>query len=352
VSKLSARAEELENSFRRTNDLVAFLGSNQPVFFENEVGMHRQIERVIDGVLSRSPAQPLFRARASHCLTVLAYHAINDPDSFGVHMKYLRRWMHPVSLDDVIQAVKGRELPKNAVLVTFDDNSATIVEHALPLLVEQGLPAVAFVVAGLLEAGLVPWFTEVEELVRHGGRVAGLAETTPEAIKRHLKQIPDDQRSVAIEELRQTSVAKTVVEDQLQLDDLPVLESAGIVVGNHSLTHPCLPKCSGEKIQMEVKGAHDIIEGALGHPPRSFAYPNGDCDDRVVDAVSDLGYEVAFLFDHRLNSLPLEDPFRVSRVRVNSTTTLDRFRLIVSGLHPAIHHSRPDSKRSAATGAY
>ena len=33
-------------------------------------------------------------------------------------------------------------------------------------------------------------------------------------------------------------------------------------------------------------------------------------------------------------------PLRLSRVRVNSDTSLDRFAIILSGLHPALHHAR------------
>jgi hypothetical protein len=49
---------------------------------------------------------------------------------------------------------------------------------------------------------------------------------------------------------------------------------------------------------------------------------------------------VAFLFDHRVNPATPGHPLRISRVRVNDHTSLDRFAVIVSGLHPALHHAR------------
>ncbi len=85
--------------------------------------------------------------------------------------------------------------------------------------------------------------------------------------------------------------------------------------------------------------SHALLSEAIGHPPTAFAYPNGDEDDRVVAAVDRAGYRVAFRFDHRLAVTPSADRLRVGRVRVATTTTLDRFRMIVTGLHPALHHA-------------
>lgn len=113
-----------------------------------------------------------------------------------------------------------------------------------------------------------------------------------------------------------------------------------MAVGNHTMTHPCLPRCRDDKAAEEVERAHRQLTKAIGHPPRSFAYPNGDWDERVERLLAEVGYEAAFLFDHRHNPAMPRHPLRISRLRVNSTTKLDRFATIVSGLHPALHHAR------------
>ena len=89
--------------------------------------------------------------------------------------------------------------------------------------------------------------------------------------------------------------------------------------------------------------AHAALVDALGHAPTAFAYPNGDCDARTREAVDACGYEIAFLFDHRLSPAVPTDRLRVSRLRVDSTTSLDRLSTIVSGLHPAMHRLRGGS---------
>ena len=127
---------------------------------------------------------------------------------------------------------------------------------------------------------------------------------------------------------------------QLQREELPVLEAGGITVGNHTLTHPCLHQCDETTIRHELEASQRILAEALGHAPRTLAYPNGDHDPRVRRAVAELGFEAAFLFDHRLSAKPPEDPLRISRLRVNADTPMDRFKIILSGLHPALHRLR------------
>ena len=301
--------------------------------------MNRTIEALFDSALCRSPAQLVSHWWASRRLTVLAYHDISAPRQFEEHLNYLAAEMHPVTLEQVISTLNGRQaLPERAVLITFDDGHRSVFDTAMPMLRDRSVPAVVFVIAGLLDTQRPPWWVEVKELAHRGGKVRKLSGLSPENLVRALKGVDNDMRLAAIEELRKTASASPPSLPQLRPEELPILESAGIAIGNHTLTHPSLPRCSDQKIKDEIRQAHHTLAEALGHSPRAFAYPGGDVDERAVQALKGLGYEAAFLFDHRLSSLPPPDPLRISRVRVNSHTSLNRFKIILSGLHPAIHH--------------
>lgn len=295
---------------------------------------------VAQAALARSPIQRVARCRAAQRLAVLAYHGVDDADSFARQLDWLVRFTRPVTLDDVIDAAAGRiTLPDHAALVTFDDGQRSVLELGLPLLQERGIPAVVYVVAGLL-GGVVPfWWREVEDLWDGGGRVAGIHAESGRELVRALKHVPDGRRRSALAELRKTAPTRAAPASHLEWAELSVLEAGGVAVGNHSLTHPCLPRAGDEVIRHEVDEAHRRLSEALGRPPRSFAYPNGDVDDRTVAAVQRAGYDIAFLFDHRLASLPIEDPLRTSRLRIGSTATPDRLSIILSGLHPALLHA-------------
>jgi peptidoglycan/xylan/chitin deacetylase (PgdA/CDA1 family) len=292
-------------------------------------------------LLRWSPVQVAFMLQAVRRLAVLAYHGIDDPVSFRRQLTYLGRLMQPVSAEDLLAAVyEGRQLPSRAVLLTFDDGHRSVLESGLPLLAERGFPAVAFVVAGVLDTDTPFWWAEVEHLVGKGGRAERLGARTPAATVSALKKLPDGERLAVIEELRASAEGPPLRTPQLRREELPVLEAAGVAVGNHTLTHPCLPRCDDDKAVAEVERSHRLLADALGHAPLTFAYPNGDWDPRAEAALAAAGYRAGFLFDHRVSPPTPPHPLRISRLRVNSTTSLGRFSMILSGLHPALHRVR------------
>jgi len=303
--------------------------------------LKKQIEAFVDSVLSKSPAQSLSSWKSARKLAVLAYHGVDDPAQFEKQMEVLARTMQPISLHQYTEAMaKQTPLPDRAVLVTFDDGARSILESGAPILKRYGIPAVAYVVAGVLDSNQPLWWNEVKELIRRGGSTEVVKADSPENIVRELKKVPDTRRLDAIAELRATSGVAASPARQLQRNELIELERSGIAVENHSMTHPIFPKCPEEKIREEILQAHAILTNALGHPPTTFAFPNGDADHRATSIFAELGYAAAFLFDHKISAHPPEDRYHISRVRVNSTTGLNRFRTILSGLHPALHQWR------------
>jgi peptidoglycan/xylan/chitin deacetylase (PgdA/CDA1 family) len=99
-----------------------------------------------------------------------------------------------------------------------------------------------------------------------------------------------------------------------------------------------LDHCSDETVKEEIVRTHDFLVD-VGIAPSSFAYPNGNFDPRAAQVLKELEYEAAFLFDHRIGTFPVVDRLQISRIRVDSTTSVNRLRIILSGLHPALHHA-------------
>jgi peptidoglycan/xylan/chitin deacetylase (PgdA/CDA1 family) len=302
--------------------------------------MNARTESWLDVALRLSPAQPFFHWTASRKLAVLAYHGVDQPERFEEHLDVLRRTAYVVSLEEALDVFEGRRsLPRRAVLITFDDGHRSVLDVGMPMLRERGLPAVVFVVAGVVDTDRPFWWAEVEDLVARGGSVRGMSQGSGRQVVSALKRASDDERRAALEELRGI-VGPTTPMAQLTGPELRTLESAGVAVGNHAWSHPCLGRCSDTVLRREIEDAHAALTSILGHPPHAFAYPDGQYDPRAADVLGELGYRAAFVFDHRLSDSRPRDPLAVSRLRVNSTTTLDRFQTIASGLHPAIHRAR------------
>lgn len=292
-----------------------------------------------DAVLDRSPLQAAWRRASEGALAVLTYHQIPDAGTFARQMDLLIEMREPVDLATVVEALDGRPLPSRAALVTFDDLDRSVLDNALPALRERGVPAAAFVVAGHLDTDSPFWWEEAEALAAAGGRATGFTGGSPAELVRHLKTVPNGERLAAIEELRETARTPAPRRRHVQTDELRRLEREGVAIGNHTVSHPCLPRCSKPEIHREVAEGHERLAAALGHPPLAFAYPNGDEDPRVTAAVGATGYRAAFLFDHRLCRWPPKDPLRLSRLRTNPRAGAHRFRTILSGLHPFLHHA-------------
>ena len=89
-------------------------------------------------------------------------------------------------------------------------------------------------------------------------------------------------------------------------------------------------------IDREVAGSREALADILGQPPMAFAYPNGDHDGRSRRAVSRAGYAVAFGFDHRLSPIPADDPYAISRLRMNEHAS--REPSANGGVRPAPRH--------------
>jgi peptidoglycan/xylan/chitin deacetylase (PgdA/CDA1 family) len=155
-----------------------------------------------------------------------------------------------------------------------------------------------------------------------------------------MKTLADADRLAVLEELRAAAPLPAARCAQLTASDLLTLQAGGVEVENHTWSHPLLDRCDDQTVRNEIERAHHALVAALGRPPRAFAFPNGNWDHRAEQVLEHLGYRAGFLFDHRLCADVAEQPLRMSRVRVDSHTSLDRFAIITSGLHPALHHRR------------
>lgn len=307
--------------------------------------MRAPVRSALDHALRRSPAQAYFHRRAANRLAVLAYHGVDDRATFAHQLDFLVRTARSVSLEDVVAAAYGRRpLASHSVLITFDDGHRSVLDNAVPELTVRGIPAVAFLIAGSLDGEEPFWWVEVEQLVAAGARVGGVpaaVEAAPPATwVRWLKTVDDRARRTVIGRLRMSADRPADRTPQLRGEELRALETAGIRVGNHTLTHPCLDRCDTEAVRREIRDSHAVLSAALGRAPSAFAYPNGNWDGRAEAELKAAGYEVGFLFDHRLSTTPQAAPFRISRLRVSDSTPTDRFATILSGLHPAVHHAR------------
>jgi peptidoglycan/xylan/chitin deacetylase (PgdA/CDA1 family) len=138
---------------------------------------------------------------------------------------------------------------------------------------------------------------------------------------------------------------------QLTSDELRTWLGAGNEVGNHTWDHPCLDQCPEIEQLNQIRSAHAWLTSLMGAPPTMFAFPNGNPSPAARAELLRLNYSTAVLFDHRLTRLDHADPLLLSRLRVNATAPLGRFRLTLAGIrHPRTVGVKPARREPVANG--
>lgn len=247
-------------------------------------------------------------------LVVLALHDMPSREITRDDLRAVREVAQPVDLDAVLAAHRGdAPLPPRSVLLTFDDGDPSVADHA-EVLAEVGFPAVCFVVSGVIGTTEPFWWREVAALSRAGARHRGDGPENGDALVLHLKGVSDEERRAVLSELR-AQIPEPVEARQLSAADLAAMESAGVEIGGHTVSHPILVACDDDRLEAEVAGCRQQLADLLGRAPRAFAYPSGRVDDRAVRAVGRAGWEVAFAWDDEVAHVPFPDPLQVSRLR-------------------------------------
>lgn len=301
--------------------------------------MRTIVRRVADVVIGSAPVTQRSRAANANRLRVLGYHGVDDPTQFEAQMEHLAAHYSPVSSAQVVDWLHaGAELPDHAVWVTFDDGEPSVVEDGLPVLAKYQIPATLFVCPGMLD-GAEPFWWQVAAAALRSGLIEPSDGLGPYPV-RLLKTVPNAARLSTVAELRQRLEAHGVsmTTRQMTRGQLHEFVAAGGSVGNHTWDHPLLDQCDSEEQSRQISEAHDWLTASLGSPPDLFAFPNGNVAQPARQTLADLGYRAALLFDHEFSSR--HDPLSVSRLRANSTDSINRFRAVVAGSHVAVSRWR------------
>lgn len=290
--------------------------------------------RGITAVLGTAPVAALASRAWADELRILAFHRVPDPAAFDRQLAMLSKRVTFVSEAQVREAAHGGSpLPPKAVWVTFDDGDPTVVSNGLPALARHGVPATIYVCPGLIESGSAPWWDIVTGAGEHGhGADLGRGHLVGSPLVTALKKIPDEQRRQVVDDLRRHAGSAADEGRAITVRALEQWVDAGCTVGNHTWDHPCLDQCTPAEQADQIERAHRWVEAFRPDHRPTFAYPNGDRTDDAEAVLVALGYDLALLFDHAL-AAPGDPPLRMSRLRLDTTSSPRRTRAVVSGAH-------------------
>ncbi|HKT31112.1 MAG TPA: polysaccharide deacetylase family protein [Gammaproteobacteria bacterium] len=240
------------------------------------------------------------------------------------HLDWLGRHCVFVTLDEAAAAYDSTRhySGKPRVAITFDDGYRDFYECAFPLLQRKGIPAAVFVVTNLVGSPNLQTHDELYlllnqiavqgELSEHSLAqllaAAGAAEQLmarlrpllPNAFaltRTLLESLPHAQILRIVEKLGERAEVPAEVRQPLRALDweaLGQLQRAGITIGSHTQSHVFLVNECEYRIVEETAGSKEQAEQKLGAPIEHFAYPDGQFNEQVVDAVAAAGYRYAY----------------------------------------------------------
>ena len=222
-------------------------------------------------------------------VTVLSYHQVGGPragsvnlrvDAFAAQMALLateRDRRAPVTLDDAVATLaSGARPPVDQVVVTFDDGTADFVEHAVPVLVEHGIPATLYLATAFVDEGRSFW---------------------------------DDGTVLSWAALREA-------------------QSTGLVsIATHTHTHALLVRADALTAVRELEDSIARIEDQLATTPVHFAYPKAIAPGRgtATDLAVRSRVHSAAVAGGRVNRYGATDLWRLSRTPVAAADDIDAF---------------------------
>ncbi len=169
---------------------------------------------------------------------ILTYHAVEqsrsplcfDAPLFAAHADAIAEsGARSLTVSDLADALHSGDREEDVVAVTFDDGFASVAETAAPLLLDRGLVATVFCVAGHL-GRLNNW-----QSAQAGGYRSRLADA----------------------------------------ETLSRLAAAGFEIGSHGVEHSPLANASEQVARREVLDSRVALEQQVGTAVTSFAYPYG-----------------------------------------------------------------------------
>lgn len=313
-----------------------------------------------------------FRAVNRGKSLIVMYHRFCETDDglstpvrcFIEQLDYLTEHYNVVPLSELAgYLTAGRPVPPGLAVITIDDGYRDCFDFAFPILRERKIPATAFVVTDFVDQATWLWTDKVRYLTARapgslleahiddqslritldGGasRLKGA-----ERVNTELKQISDEAKDDAIRRIAlslgvELPDAPPAQFSPLTWDQVRELDSAGIEIGSHTVTHPILTRTGSEKLRYELRESRARLEAKLGHSIELLGYPNGDHDAFVQEEAVRAGYKCAVTADYGLNN-GNSNPLALKRIHthrdlahfVKNTSGFEQFKNLVTHFRP------------------
>jgi len=196
--------------------------------------------------------------------TFSPYGSIVFPNVFKKHIKFIKskgiKFLRP---DEFFDSDSG-------ILLTFDDGFVDLYEFAFPVLQEEGIPAIVFVVSGF-SGKKNEWDVTLGKSFTH-----------------------------------------------LSWNKIKEMHKYGIAIGSHSHLHPDYSRSPVDLIKRDMRTSFEVISDKIGEEVRYLSYPFGRIRSDEWQLAGEAGYEKAFISTPKKE----DNPYLIGRWGVYTIDTL------------------------------
>jgi peptidoglycan/xylan/chitin deacetylase (PgdA/CDA1 family) len=280
-----------------------------------------------------------------------------EASAFLEQIRYLEKWYENVTAGQVIEAAHGgKPLPRNAVLLTFDDGYLDHFQTVFPVLQNHGMHGCFFppsrcierralldvnkihyilaatqdaseivrVMEGLLERFAVQYEIDSIDAYRQQHALEDRFDSREVVyVKRMLqKALPKDLRHRIVDELFRTfvDVGEECLANELYMtsEQLRCMVSAGMTVGSHGHDHYWLNQLSEAEQAREIDESLRFLR-TLGASDRNWVmcYPYGAWDDKLLGLLRRRGCAMGLTTEVALAQVPGDDVLLLPRLDTN-----------------------------------
>lgn len=306
------------------------------VYYSGFLWLFKQLRRIFNG---------------DNGILILAYHRINDfkndvldmavtPRNFEAQIKHFLRHYHILSLDEAVRTLKEKDkIPRNAVVLTFDDGYKDNFDVLFPIVKKYNAPITVFVSVGYVELSKPFWWDQIIHSVYQTSKIdlnlnsfrLGNYKLKTKAEKRNaiykivnkLKEFVPSRRENIIKHLQlrlQTNSNYPEGCNVMNWNEIDKMKHSGVTIASHGMSHTILSRLSNSEAEFEICESKKILEKQLHTNVKFFSYPNGrpeDLNNKIIELIERVGYSAACTWMHGYNKVDnIEGFFRLKRVSV------------------------------------
>lgn len=279
-----------------------------------------------------------------------------DISLFRQQIEYMKSHFNIVTMEQVIDAYNGnKELPENALLLTFDDGYVDNYTYALPILEEfdlQGtffIPGKTFATHQLLDVNKIHYilasgsvgdmvqdvksfmddyrggeydYADTDELYEKYAVANRFDSGDTIFVKRMLQTVlPEKLRSIISSELFRKYVGMDeetlAYELYMTPEQVMTLKRHGMFIGIHGYDHYWLANLEPEEMRQDIRMALDTLGDYIDKNNWVIGYPYGNYNEEVVDFLKEKGCVLGFTTEVKVADIGKDTQYKIPRLDCN-----------------------------------